>query len=248
LIEKENWLVIKKEGLRDFQNNVYYKSDVPEKHIVHQMQEVMTTANLYFNEKNEYPSKIKQISETSFQYHNPFINEMSIPSIQTVRLNDQPPEVVADFIWMVRKGGTWPGELPLAPGVIHGCRVSYTDRDVTKQQFLMHCCDRDGAIITATDSPALVLQSDSGKNVDTKLSLPVPQRTPTLWLVKIPPDILPKIIPLLKYRFAAIYGAVFVVFLLFYLVTPDNRSRAGAAVLLIGSLLACIATLLSINI
>lgn len=247
IFDKESWLVIRQEGLRDLKNNVYYKPDAPERNIVRQMKEVMNTCNLYFKEKNIYPTKMEQIGENSFQYHNPFSKEMSIPSIQTVRLVDKSPDVVADFLWMVRKGGTWPGELPLAPGVIHGCIVSYTDHNEIKQQFLMHCCDRYGAIISGSDSPALILQSVGGKDVEVKQSLLEPLRAPTLWLVKIPPEVLPSLIPWLSYRFAVVWGAIFFVFFLFYLIMPQNQARTGVAVLLVCAMIAMVASVVSVN-
>ncbi len=247
ILEKENWLLIKEEGLRDLHNNVYYKNDAPEKNIVHQMHEVMNTANLYFTDKNRYPSKIEQISDSSFQYQNPFTQEMCIPSIQSVRLNDQPPEVVADFIWNVRKGGSWPGEQSLGPGVIHCCRLSYTDRDEIKQQFLMHGCDRYGKVITASDGLALLLQSDTGRMVDSKLSIPAPERPPTVWVLRLPPEVVASIVPFFPYRFAAIFGASFIVFLVFYLMSSDNSSRSGAAVIMTASLIGFVTTMICIN-
>jgi len=233
IVDRENWLIQMPEGLRDVNNNVYYRIDAPEREIIHHMKDVMNTSNYYFEHKQKYPKKIDQISDENFQYLNPFTKKMDNPEIQSVKMDDKPPDVVADLFWNLKNGGRWPDEPALYPGGINACRVLYGSAETPKQQFFVHGCDRYGRVMTAAEGNAYLLESEDGNDVHDKTVLGTPNRPPTFWVLKVPAGVTLEAIAFLKYRFALLFGGMTLLMLFMFLATPNKRAKTSAAVFLV---------------
>jgi hypothetical protein len=227
IFEKEHWVVEVPQGLQ-VDGVIYYRMDAPELAIVHQMTDVVGTANGYFKERGNYPKNIKQISARSFRFLNPFTKEMDFPTIRSVYLKDPQGPDTAAFFNALTNGAHWPGELDFYPGAIECCRVLY-ESTTTNQNFVAHGCDRNGALIRDSRGQVLLLKSNAGEiEVKEQEIAATDLRPPTIWVLRAPPEMVSTYTPFLKYRFIILYGTttLLMVVLNFFLRNTDGRSPA----------------------
>ncbi len=231
-LDKERWFTQQDNGFRDSDGVIFYRSDAPELAIVHQMNEVMRTANQYYKEKESYPKHIKNISEDSFRYLNPFNREMDFPSIRTVRLEGKKSPTTIKFFQGLKRGGKWPDELELRAGSIECCRILYGQSQ--DQEFVMHGCDRNGKLLTGADGQVFLLsgykgQPSEGVSVSEYMGL----RAPTYCVLKAPPNMVPLLFPFMKFRFVALYVTLTLFLSFAYLLLRRSNWRGQALVLVI---------------
>lgn len=231
--DKERWVIALPQGLQDGDGAVYYRADSPELGIVHQMTDVVGTANSFFKERGSYPKNIKQISPHSFRFLNPFTKEMDFPTIRSVFLPAPEAKETAAFFNDLKKGSHWPGELDYYPGAIECCRILY-ESSTTDQDFVAHGCDRNGVLIRDSQGQVLLMKSSAGTLVKTKNTrAEFGLRNPTIWVLRAPPNLVSIYLPVLKYRFIMLYGSTTFALGLLSFVLRNTDARPLALLLLV---------------
>lgn len=231
-LDKEQWLSQEDNRLRDVDGVIFYRKDALDLAIVHQMNEVMRSAEQYYKEKESYPKHIKNISQDSFRYLNPFNKEMDFPSIRTVRFESQKAPGAVKFFQALKKGGKWPNELDLRAGSIECCRVLYAQSP--DQEFVIHGCDHAGSLLTGADAQVFLLRSYKGHSSEEHVpSFEMGFRSPAICVLRAPPKMVPFLMPLLKYRFVVLYTALTILLSLAYTILRRSNWRGQALLLVV---------------